>query len=153
MSQKKSRQTVKKKNKREYYQKICGLTQLHLVFGCLLHDLLCVSLKCQGVHTWLVLTPLVFGTLIMTDLQLGVCASLLQASEAKRQNKRLERELWDKWRKGDSAWCHFVRSHRLSECINPWHALAHTDTQRWTGYMYPVPAAWIYRNSSTVWLN
>lgn len=26
-----------------------------------------VTLKCQGVYTWLILTPLVSGTLIMTD--------------------------------------------------------------------------------------
>lgn len=28
-----------------------------------------VTLKCQGVYTWLILTPLVSGTLIMTDLR------------------------------------------------------------------------------------
>lgn len=122
------------------------LTKRCLVFGCLLHDLLCVWISVTlkwHVHTWLILTPLVFGTLLMIDLQVSVCASLLCVSscdltarkktknkDKETRNKRMERELWNKWVKRHSARCHFVRSHLLLKWTNTPHALTHCDTQQ-----------------------
>ena len=60
-------------------------------------------------------------------------------------------KIGDKRRRGDSAWHHSVRSHLLSkmnECTTHTQVYTHTLTQ-----MNTPPAACIYRNSSTVWLN
>lgn len=141
------------------HHKMCGLAKRNLVLGCLLRDLLCVwisvTLKCQRVHTWLILTPLVFGSLIMTDLQVWcVCTSSVCACVC--ECEKLQPDTWGgkrmrTKRHRTKGWSERYETNDekeiLYKCTTCTYTLTHINAHTTCTHM---PAACTCRNSSAV---